>query len=163
VKQDLGGNGVDLGLVIGAGGVASVVIGLTMAQRATLPRKPITALYVAWALGMFMTAGFGLVTNLWQAMAVAFVSEGSIALLIVIWFTLLQRLVPRDLLGRVVSLDWMISTAGVPISFAIVGPLSSAIGVDRTLIAAGALGGAATIAFLFIPGARGPERDGRLT
>jgi Transmembrane secretion effector len=163
VKNDLHGNGVALGLVFGAGGVASVLVGLTMAQRGGLPRRPITALYLAWALGMFMTAGFGLVVHLWQAMAVAFVAEGSIALLIVIWFTLLQKLVPRELLGRVVSLDWMISIAGVPISFAIVGPLSTAIGVDRTLIFAGLLGGTATIAFMLIPGARGPERDGRLT
>jgi predicted outer membrane lipoprotein len=163
VKNDLNGNGLALGLVFGAGGVASVLVGLTMAQRGGLPRKPITALYVSWALGMLMTAGFGLVTSLWQAMAVAFVAEGSIALLIVIWFTLLQRLVPRELLGRVISLDWMISIAGVPISFAIVGPLSAAIGVDRTLIFAGVLGGVVTIAFLLVPEARGPERDGRLT
>jgi MFS family permease len=163
VKHDLRGSGVALGLVFGAGGVASVLVGLAMAQRGGLPRKPITALYLAWALGMLMTAGFGLVTSLWQAMAVAFVAEGSIAVLIVIWYTLLQRLVPRDLLGRVISLDWMISIAGVPISFAIVGPLSSAVGVDRTLIVAGVLGGVVTIGFLLLPGSRGPERDGRLT
>jgi Transmembrane secretion effector len=163
VKNDLHGNGVALGLVFGAGGVASVLVGLAMAQRGGLPRKPITALYLAWALGMLMTAGFGLVTSLWQAMAVAFVAEGSIAVLIVIWYTLLQKLVPRDLLGRVISLDWMISTAGVPLSFAIVGPLSAAFGVDRTLIVAGVLGCVVTIGFLLLPGSRGPERDGRLT
>jgi predicted outer membrane lipoprotein len=163
VKNDLDGNGLALGAVFGAGGAASVLVGLTMAQRGGLPRKPITALYLAWALGMLMTAGFGLVTSLWQAMAVAFVAEGSIALLIVIWYTLLQQLVPRELLGRVISLDWMISIAGVPISFAIVGPLAASIGVDRTLIYAGVLGCAATIAFMLVPGARGPERDGRLT
>jgi Transmembrane secretion effector len=163
VKNDLNGNGVALGLVFGAGGAASVVVGLAMAQRGGLPRKPITALYLAWALGMLMTAGFGLVTSLWQAMAVAFVAEGSIAVLIVIWYTLLHRLVPRDLLGRVISLDWMISIAGVPISFAIVGPLSAAFGVDRTLIVAGVLGCVVTIGFLLLPGSRGPERDGRLT
>ena len=64
-----------------------MLVGLVMAQRGGLPRKPITALYLAWALGMLMTAGFGLVTSLWQAMAVAFVAEGSIAVLIVIWYT----------------------------------------------------------------------------
>ena len=44
----------------------------------------------------------------------AFVAEGSITVLIMVWYTLLQRLVPGDLLGRVISLDWMISIAGVP-------------------------------------------------
>ena len=68
------------------------------------------------------------------------ISEGSITVLIIVWYTLLQRLVPSELLGRVASLDWLISAAGVPVSFAIVGPLSGAIGVDATLIAAGIAG-----------------------
>ena len=57
----------------------------------------------------------------------------------------------------------MISIAGVPLSFAIVGPLSAAFGVDRTLIVAGVLGCVVTLGFLLLPGSRGPERDGRLT
>jgi hypothetical protein len=71
--------------------------------------------------------------------------------------------VPRHLLGRVISLDWMISIAGVPLSFAIVGPLAGAFGADATLIGAGVLGAAVTIAFMFVRGARDPERDGRLS
>ena len=95
-------------------------------------------------------------------MAVAFVAETSIAVLVVLWYTLLQRLVPRELLGRVSSLDWMISIAGVPVSFAIVGPTAAWIGADATLVAAGLLGGLVTLAFMLIPGALAPERDGRL-
>ena len=97
-----------------------------------------------------------------QGLFVAFVSEGSISLLVVLWYTALQRLVPDRFLGRVMSLDWMISIAGLPLSFAVVGPLASWIGTDETLILAGVLGAAVTIAAMFIPGARSPERDGRL-
>jgi DHA3 family tetracycline resistance protein-like MFS transporter len=93
---------------------------------------------------------------------VAFVAETCITLLVVIWVTLLQRLVPSYLLGRVSSLDWMISIAGVPLSFAVVGPAADVFGVDTTLIAAGVLGGAITLAFMFYPGARGPEQDGSI-
>jgi hypothetical protein len=75
---------------------------------------------------------------------------------------LVQRLVPSELLGRVFSLDWMISLGGVPLSFAIVGPLASAIGARTTLIAAGVVGAIVTLLFMLIPGARGPERDGAL-
>jgi hypothetical protein len=60
------------------------------------------------------------------------------------------------------SLDWMISIAGLPLSFAVVGPLANWIGTDETLILAGLLGAAVTIAAMFIPGALAPERDGRL-
>jgi hypothetical protein len=83
-------------------------------------------------------------------------------LLMVIWVTLVQRLVPAEMLGRVSSLDWLISSAGVPLSFALVGPAASAFGVDETLIGAGVLGAGLTIAFMFIHGARDPERDGTL-
>ena len=162
VSEELGGSGFDLALVFGAGGVASLLVGLIMAQRGTLPRRPLTVMYLAWAVGMLMTAGFGLITALWQAMAISFVSEGSIALLVVVWYTALQRLVPSDLLGRVVSLDWMITIAGLPLSFLIVGPAASVFGADVVLIAAGILGAAVTLSFMFVPGARDPERDGRL-
>ena len=56
----------------------------------------------------------------------------------------------------------MISIAGVPLSYAVVGPLAAAFGVDATLIGAGLLGAAVTIAFMLYPRARDPERDGSL-
>jgi DHA3 family tetracycline resistance protein-like MFS transporter len=159
ITNDLGGTGIALGLVFGAGGLGSVVAAIVMGQRGSLPRKPVTVLYLAWAIGMYGVAGFGVVHTVWQAMLVAFVAEGSIAVLVVVWYTLLQRLVPRDIQGRVFSLDWMISIAGVPLSFAIVGPFAGWIGERTTLILAGLLGGSVTLAFLLIPGARDPERD----
>ena len=86
-------------------------------------------------------------------------------MLLVIWYTVLQRLVPSRLLGRVSSLDWLISVAGVP---AVVrrssGRSPSAIGtrthLDRS---AGVLGGSVILLFLYlVPGSRAPERDGSL-
>jgi hypothetical protein len=162
IKNELHGGPTALGLVFGAGGLGSVVAALFFGQRGTLPRRPVTALYLAWAIAMFGTAGFGLVTGVWQAMIVALATEACITILVVIWFTLVQRLVPNDLLGRVTSLDWMISIAGVPLSFAIVGPVASAIGARMTLVLAGILGGGITLAVMFLPGARDPERDGSL-
>ena len=161
VKYDLNGSASDLGLIFGAGGVGAVLAAVVMGQVG-LPRRAVTLLYVAWALGMLMTAGFGVIDTIWQGMIVAFVSEGSITVLVIVWVTLVQRLVPKELLGRVFSLDWMISLGGVPLSFAIVGPLADVIGVRTTLIAAGVVGASVTLAFMFIPGARGPERDGSL-
>jgi hypothetical protein len=162
IKNELHGGPTALGLVFGAGGLGSVAAALFFGQRGRLPRRPVTALYLAWAIAMFGTAGFGLVTGVWEAMIVALATEACITILVVIWFTLVQRLVPNDLLGRVTSLDWMISIGGVPLSFAIVGPVASAIGARMTLVLAGILGGAITLAVMFLPGARDPERDGSL-
>ena len=162
VKNDLGGSAGALGVVFGAGGVGAVSAALAIGQLGRLPHRPITVLYLSWAIGMLMTAGVGIVTELWQAMVVALIAEGSITLLIVIWITIVQRLVPKHLLGRVSGLDWLISTAGVPLSFAIVGPAAEAFGVDTTLVVAGVSGALVTVAFMFVRGARDPERDGSL-
>jgi hypothetical protein len=162
ISRDLEGSELQLALVYGAGGVGSVIAGITLAQRGGLPRKPVTVMYLAWAVGMGMTAGFGLISAVWQGMIVALIAEASIGVLVVIWFTLLHRLVPQELLGRVTSLDWMITILGAPVSFLIVGPLAEVFGADAVLIAAGVLGAAATLFFMTRRGALDPERDGSL-
>ena len=162
VTDQMNGTEFQLALVFGAGGVGSIIASLVVAQRGGLPKRPLTVMYVAWAIGMGMTAAFGLVVNVPQAMAASLIAEASISVLVVFWFTAMQRLVPGELLGRVSSLDWMISILGTPVSFLVVGPLAKAFGADAVLIAAGVLGAAATAVFALMPGALDPERDGRL-
>jgi hypothetical protein len=73
-----------------------------------------------------------------------------------------HTLVPGHLLGRVTSLDWFMSTSLVPVSFALTGPVSHALGAQTTLVAAGVSAGVVTMLFLFIPGVRATERPGAL-
>jgi hypothetical protein len=72
----------------------------------------------------------------------------------------MHRLVPRELMGRVSSLDWLVSISLTPISFALAGPLALAIGTEATLAGAGVLGGLSVLAFMFLPGLRDIERAG---
>jgi hypothetical protein len=119
-------------------------------------------MYVSWAVGMGATAGFGLVSTVWQAMIIAAVAGAGIAVLVVIWFTAMQRLVPNELLGRVSSIDWMITILGLPVSFLVVGPLADVFGADAVLIGAGVLGALAVLFFMTRKGARDPDHDGSL-
>ena len=64
------------------------------------------------------------------------------------------------MLGRVSSLDWLISIGLLPLSFALTGPVSAAIGVRATFVGAGVLGAAVTFAALFIRGVRSIEGAG---
>ena len=105
---------------------------------------------------------YAFITAPWQAGVVEFVAWGLWGAGLVIWTTMMHRLVPRGLLGRVTSLDWMISTLLLPISFALTGPVSDAIGVDATFIWSGLLGGLVVFGFLFVPGVRASERDGSI-
>ena len=68
----------------------------------------------------------------------------------VIWGTLLQRRVPPHMLGRVSSLDIFVSISLMPVSMALAGPVSEAIGVRTTFLIAGIVPGiVATIAVVW--------------
>jgi hypothetical protein len=54
-----------------------------------------------------------------------------------VWETTLQRRIPGEALARVASYDWFTAMTPVPIGFALVSPVSSAIGISATLWGAG--------------------------
>jgi MFS family permease len=160
VKNELDGSARDLGFIFGAGGLGAVLSSLVLAQR-SLPRKQITFMYLSWTVSGFAIAGYGVATDVWHAMLVAFVGAGLANAGMVVWMTLLQTRVPARLLGRVASLDWFISTGLLPVSFALTGPIAAAAGARETLVGAGILSGIITLAFLFLPGMRDLERNHR--
>jgi DHA3 family tetracycline resistance protein-like MFS transporter len=147
-----------LGAIFAVGGVGAVVMAVVVGQTG-LPRRTITVMFVSWTVGVLMIGGFGLMTELWHALVLSAVSAALFELGFVIWTTLLQRLVPRDLLGRVSSLDWLVSIGLVPLSFAFTGPIAGIIGPETTLIVGGVIGSLAMISLLFFPGVRDPERQ----
>ena len=159
VKNELAGDAGDLGLVFAFGGVGAIFASFAVAQLG-LPRRHILFMYTNWLIAVGSTAGFAFVSNIWQAMAVSFIGGASAAAGLVVWGTLLHRLVPPELLGRVTSFDWTISIGLVPISFAITGPIAESFGADTTLLWAGILGTVATAAFMFVPGIYDTERGG---
>jgi DHA3 family tetracycline resistance protein-like MFS transporter len=157
VKNRLALEADALGLIFAVGGVGSVLAAVAVGQLG-LPRLRVTVMYAAWALGVALLAGYGLMTSLWHALVVGFVSAALFEIGAIIWVTLLQQLVPRRLLGRVSSLDWLVSTGLVPVSFALTGPVSEMIGPGTTMVAGGLIGSVLMGALLFWPGVRDPER-----
>jgi DHA3 family tetracycline resistance protein-like MFS transporter len=157
VKNRLGLEADALGFIFAVGGVGSVLAALAIGQLG-LPRLRMTVMYLSWALGVALLAGYGLMASLWHALLVGFVSAALFEVGAIIWVTLLQQLVPRRLLGRVSSLDWLVSTGLVPVSFALTGPVSEAIGPGTTMVAGGLIGAVLMGALLFWPGVRDPER-----
>ena len=89
---------------------------------------------------------------------IALVSFGLGTVGMLVWNTMINTLVPPDMLGRVSSFDWFVSTSLIPLSFAVTGPIAELLGARTTLALSGVLGGL-TLAFLFIPGVRDPERE----
>ncbi|MGH2755819.1 MAG: MFS transporter [Actinomycetota bacterium] len=161
VKNDLGGDAGAYGMILAVGGVGALIASFAMGQRG-LPRRHITFMYSAWGVGVLMIAAFAFVGSVGQAMAVSLLMSGLFTAGMIVWGTLMHRLVPAELLGRVSSLDWLVSTGLVPVSFILTGPISNAIGVKETLVGAGLIGSALTFIFLLIPGIRDTEKDGSL-
>jgi MFS family permease len=161
VRNSLEGGADDLGIILASAGVGAVIAAVTLAQVG-LPRRHIRFMYVCWLVAISSIAGFGFVNSVWQASIVSFFTGAGESAGLVVWVTMMHRLVPQDILGRVTSLDWVVSTGLVPVSFALTGPLADAFGVRQTLIGAGVLGCIATLSFMFVPGLYDTERDGRL-
>ena len=156
VKNTLHGSATDLGLVFAAGGVGAIGAAATMGQRGQ-PRRDVTFMYVCWTLATLAVIGYGVGRTMPQLMLACLLFNALEAAGTIVWSTVKQRHIPPGLLGRISSLDWLISISLLPVSFAITGPVASVVGVRTTLVGAGLIGAAATLAALFLPGMRGIE------
>jgi DHA3 family tetracycline resistance protein-like MFS transporter len=158
VKNRLGLGPESLGAIFAAGGVGSIVMAFVIGSLGQ-PRRRVTVMYVSWSLGVLFLAAYGLMTSLWQALVASFITAACFEYGQVIWTTLLQQRVPRELLGRVSSLDWLVSTGLVPVSFALTGPAAALFGPEQTIVGAAVIGAVLMCALLFYPGVRDPERE----
>ena len=159
VRNELGGDAGDLGLVFAAGGLGALLLALVIGQTG-LPRRHITLMYAAWTIASLQIAVYVFAEVPWQAMVVAFFGEACWTAGLLVWQTLMQRVVPAELLGRVKSVDWLISTGLVPASFAVTGPIAGLFGVEAVMLAAGIGASLLTVLFYFLPGMRDTETPG---
>jgi MFS family permease len=158
VKNELHASAGTLGLVLAAGGVGAVGAAAFVGRREH-PRRDITVVYATWTLATLAIAGYGLATAAWQLMLACLVFNAFEAAGTILWATIKQRHVPGALLGRVSSLDWLISIGLLPVSFALTAPVAAAVGVRATLVGAAVLGAAVTLGAYFLPGMTDVERE----
>ena len=156
VKNELHASAGDLGLVFAAGGIGAIGAALIMGQRGH-PRRDVTFMYATWTLATLAVAGYGLATSSWQLMVACLLFNALETAGTIVWATIKQRHVPASMLGRVSSLDWLISIGLLPLSFALTAPVAGLVGVRATLIGAALIGTVATLGALFLPGMRDIE------
>jgi MFS family permease len=162
VKNDLHASAGTLGFVFAAGGLGAVGSAVWMGSRRH-PRREISFMYATWTLATLAVAGYGLATAAWQLMLACLVFNALETAGTIVWATVKQRHVPSAMLGRVSSLDWLISIGLLPVSFALTAPVAAAVGVRATLVGAAVVGAAVTLGALFLPGMREIEKgDERL-
>jgi MFS family permease len=136
IKDRLGGGPGHHAMVMAAFGIGGAVGSMAMAS-VKLPRRYLTLMNLGWGLGCLPLVIIGRAGHIWVVVVSAFVVGVLFSAPMVIWGTLLQRRVPPHLLGRVASLDFFVSVSLMPVSMAMVGPVSAAIGLRATFVIAG--------------------------
>lgn len=157
VKFHLHEGAPSLGLIFAAGGAGGISAAVYIGLKGT-PRRSVSWIFSSWGMASLAVAALAVAPSVWQLMVVEFLIVGGIVMGNLVWYTLMGILVPNQLLGRVASLDAMVSFSLTPLSNGITGPVANAVGVTATLVGAGLAGGATTIFFLLWPGVRDPER-----
>jgi hypothetical protein len=158
IVNRLGAGPGSLGLVYAAFGIGGG-LAVLLAGHFGVPRKRVTAMYAVWIPSGLVVAGIGLARGV-VALALLY---GLVGLLFelgnLIWITLVQERVPARVLGRVSSLDWLISVGTQPIAIAATGPLAAAVGATAVLVAGGLISVPTSVAGLLWPGVRDPDRE----
>jgi MFS family permease len=122
-----------------------------------VPRHYLTFMYLTWGAATlpFLVYAFG--TALWQYIVFALFEGACMAAGMVVWGTLMSTRVPAELRGRVHSFDWFVSIGLTPVSFALTGPVSRAIGIDATLVVAALAPALAMLVLYVVAGLRRDE------
>jgi MFS transporter, DHA3 family, tetracycline resistance protein len=124
------------GFILAFFGAGSALGALTVSSG-RLPRRYLTVMLTMWSVGSIPLVVFGFTSSFVLLAAATFVIGFTDGAGMVIWGTLLQRRVPTEMLGRVSSLDFFVSLAFMPVSFAIVGPLSKVVSMQTIFLVAG--------------------------
>jgi MFS family permease len=159
VKNDLHGGSEVYGAIRAAGGIGALLAAAFVGFSAR-PAPALRPMFAAWALQCFGLAAYALANRAWVFGLISLLSGALGAIGNIVWGTLIKERVPNELLGRVSSVDWLVSIGLVPLSFAVTGPIAEAAGARTTMIAAGALASLAMVLFLLLPGSRRTEALG---
>ncbi|KGN34131.1 MFS transporter [Knoellia sinensis KCTC 19936] len=156
IKDRLGGGPREHAWVLAAFGIGAALGSFVMGSL-PMPRRYLTWMNLMWGLGSLPLAVFGFAGHMWMLIVAALVLGAAFSAPMVIWGTLLQRRVPPALVGRVASLDFFVSISLMPVSMALAGPVSEAIGIRPTFLIAGVAPG--VIAIIAILWARLPADE----
>jgi hypothetical protein len=153
-KRDLGGAGA-WSTILALFAAGAVVGGFAALRLRT--KRPLLVATLADLTLVAPIALLALRIGLAPVAAGAFVAGVGMSVFGVLWETTLQREVPPEALSRVSAYDWFGSIATLPIGYALVGPLSHAIGISGTLWLGVAVVVVSTAAILAVPDVRRPH------
>ncbi len=127
LRHTLHDSGATVGVVIAVGGIGGA-LGALAAGRWGRPRRRVRVMWLCWASSGLANLVIALALTNW-VIAVGFLAAApGIVLGNVIWESMMQSEVPRELLGRVTSVDWLLSLGLSPLGVAFAGALVQRVG-----------------------------------
>ena len=149
------------GFLLAAYGIGGAV-GSLVVSSLKLPRRYLTFMLLCWGGGTLPLVILGFETDLIAMLAALFAVGAATGAGVVIWGTLLQRLVPLEMIGRVASLDFFVSIAFMPVSIAVAGPLSLIVPIETIVVVVGIIPVAIALVALAAGRMRATEWERRL-
>jgi len=154
-KQDLGGAGA-WGAILAVQSAGAVAGGL-FALRVKFARPLVACQLLVLPAGvLLLTLAVPLPVAL--IAATAFATGIGFTFGDTLWMSTLQGNVPEHALSRISSFDWLGSVALNPLGYLLIGPIAGAVGISKTLAAAGLLNMATCVAVVLVPSVRGLRR-----
>ena len=158
VSRGYGAPTASFGYLIAVGGVAATVAAAVVGSRPR-PRRPLASSYAAYALGLGAVGGLGLAPGpvVGAAFMVLFFAGATAGN--VFQDSVLGSRVPRELRGRVGSLDWVAATAAAPLSVVVAALSVEHAGIRPTYVVAGLAAAVCSIAGLVLLRRTGEPTD----
>ena len=118
---------------IGLGGLVGALGMIVLPE----PKRRVRTMWLAWSTAPLIVIPFGLAPTAWVAVIFVFVAGMLVMVGNILWGSLMQSEVPKEVLGRVSSVDWMVSLGLAPVGVALAGVVSGAVGIRVTIIVPG--------------------------
>ncbi len=122
-----------VGFLSTAGGAAGAVAALVAANLRS-PKRRLRAAWTYWIIADLSVLLVAIATNFWELMLVPIVAAPGIIFGNVIYESMMQIEVPRELLGRAVAVDWFVGLGISPIGLVVAGEIANHIGVKTYFV-----------------------------
>jgi MFS family permease len=122
-----------VGYAVAAAGVTGV-IGALIAANLPLPKRRMRMMWFYWLIASLSALVMGIATNFWEVIVFPVVVSPMIIFGNVIFDSMMQTEVPRELLGRASSVDWFVSLGVTPIGVVVASEIANWIGVREYFV-----------------------------
>jgi predicted MFS family arabinose efflux permease len=112
----------------------SGTVGALVAANLKTPKRRIRTAFTYWMIASLSALVFAFATDWWEVLIFPLVASPMMLLGNVIWESMMQTEIPKEMLGRATSVDWFLSLGLSPVGLVIAGLLANEWGVRTYFI-----------------------------